>query len=62
MARSDIKNEIDGVLDFFEYEYCLSKKEATKPALQMYVYLYLDGSIDDDDFIQALTELKSKQS
>lgn len=58
MERNKIKNEIDGVLDFYMYEYCLSKEEAKIPTAEIYLYMYLDGAIEAKDLLDVLDELR----
>lgn len=58
MKRNDIKNEISGVLDYFVYEYCLSKDEAKMPTAEMYIYLYLNGGIETNELVEILDEIR----
>ena len=60
MERNKIKNEIDGVLDFYMYENCLSKEEASIPTAEIYLYMYLDGAIEAKDLLDVLDGLRFK--
>ena len=62
MERNKIKHEIDGVLDYYMYEYSLSKEEAKIPTAQIYIYLYLDGSINAGELVDALDEIRLENS
>ena len=61
MKKSDIRNEINGALDFYMYEYGISKEDAKIPTAEMYIYLYLQDGIDANELVEILDELRDNR-